>query len=198
MSVLVNGKKVAGTGPAGLSPYQIAVAGGYTGTEQEFNQRLAQLDQLFTSVSEGKSAVAAAITDKGVTTAADATFQQMADNINAIQSGAGINLVSGMTGVSERGHTIMIPDDFGSEGITFASLCFRSSDISSQLEQGDLVSLTVMKSESSVIGIASLYVPGLHAMLDPTVLYEGSFVIEGNSIGGVLTFPPGAYDYIAF
>lgn len=89
MSVLVNGKKVAGTGPAGLSPYQVAVAGGYTGTEQEFNQQLAQLDQLFTSVSEGKSAIAAAITDKGVETAADATFQQMANNIGQIQSGGG-------------------------------------------------------------------------------------------------------------
>lgn len=87
MAITVNGKKVAGTGPAGLSPYQVAVAGGYTGTEQEFNQQLAQLDQLFTSVSEGKSTIAAAITDKGVTTAADATFQQMATNIAAIQTG---------------------------------------------------------------------------------------------------------------
>ena len=31
MAITVNGKKVAGTGPAGLSPYQVAVAGGYTG-----------------------------------------------------------------------------------------------------------------------------------------------------------------------
>lgn len=30
MAITVNGKKVAGTGPAELSPYQIAVAGGYT------------------------------------------------------------------------------------------------------------------------------------------------------------------------
>lgn len=41
MSIKINGKKVAGTGPAGLSPYQVAVAGGYSGTEAEFNAALA-------------------------------------------------------------------------------------------------------------------------------------------------------------
>ena len=45
------------------------------------------ITELFTSVSDGKSAIAAAITDKGVETAADATFQQMADNIAQIQTG---------------------------------------------------------------------------------------------------------------
>ena len=40
MSITVNGKKVAGSGPAGLSPYQVAVAGGYTGTESDFNSAL--------------------------------------------------------------------------------------------------------------------------------------------------------------
>lgn len=43
MAITVNGKKVAGVGPAGLSPYQVAKAGGYTGTEQEFNQALANM-----------------------------------------------------------------------------------------------------------------------------------------------------------
>lgn len=48
--------------------------------------------ELFTSVSDGKSAIAAAITDKGVTTAADATFQQMANNILDIQTGGGVSI----------------------------------------------------------------------------------------------------------
>lgn len=42
---------------------------------------------LFQSVSNGKTAIAAAITDKGVETAADATFNTMAENIKAIKSG---------------------------------------------------------------------------------------------------------------
>lgn len=40
--------------------------------------------ELFISVSNGKAIVAAAITGKGVETAADASFKTMADNINAI------------------------------------------------------------------------------------------------------------------
>lgn len=43
--------------------------------------------ELFTSVSNGKRNVAAAITDKGVTTASDATFNTMATNIRQISAG---------------------------------------------------------------------------------------------------------------
>nr|UVX52884.1 MAG: bppU [Bacteriophage sp.] len=46
-------------------------------------------DFLFQSVSNGKTAIAAAITDKGVETAADATFNTMAENIKAISGGGG-------------------------------------------------------------------------------------------------------------
>ena len=45
------------------------------------------IDELKTSVSEGKSLIAAAVTDKGVQTAADDTFQQMATNIGNISTG---------------------------------------------------------------------------------------------------------------
>ena len=44
------------------------------------------VESLKTSVSNGKSLIASAITDKGVSTAATATFQQMANNIGAISS----------------------------------------------------------------------------------------------------------------
>lgn len=47
----------------------------------------AKLDEVFQSVSNGKSKVAAAITDKGVNTAADATFDVMAENIKNIEGG---------------------------------------------------------------------------------------------------------------
>ena len=42
--------------------------------------------KLFQSVSNGKAQVASAITGKGVPTASDATFETMANNINAIQT----------------------------------------------------------------------------------------------------------------
>lgn len=47
------------------------------------------VSELFTSVSEGKALIASAITDKGVDTAADATFQAMRDNILTIKTGGG-------------------------------------------------------------------------------------------------------------
>lgn len=46
-----------------------------------------RLDEVFTSVSDGKLLVASAITDKGVSTEDDATFQVMANNINDIATG---------------------------------------------------------------------------------------------------------------
>ena len=46
------------------------------------------IEGLFTSVSDGKAAVASAITDKGVPTAQDADFSTLADNIRKITSGA--------------------------------------------------------------------------------------------------------------
>lgn len=46
------------------------------------------------AVANGKAGIAAAITEKGVTTAADATFQTMADNVAAIESGGETATVS--------------------------------------------------------------------------------------------------------
>lgn len=43
-----------------------------------------ELNSLKTSVSSGKSIIATAVTGKGVNTAADASFQTMANNINSI------------------------------------------------------------------------------------------------------------------
>lgn len=49
----------------------------------------ARLNEVFQSVSSGKSLIASAITDKGITTAADATFQVMATNIGKISVSGG-------------------------------------------------------------------------------------------------------------
>lgn len=49
-----------------------------------------EMNTVKTSVSNGKSLIASAITDKGVSTASDATFQVMADNISQIKSGVSV------------------------------------------------------------------------------------------------------------
>lgn len=50
------------------------------------------IDQLFQSVSNGKSQIASAITDKGVSTSASDSFATMAENIGKIVSGIDISL----------------------------------------------------------------------------------------------------------
>lgn len=57
--------------------------------KNEFDALGNSVNQCFTSVSSGKTLVAAAITDKGVSTAATATYQVMANNIRSIPVGGG-------------------------------------------------------------------------------------------------------------
>ena len=54
MALYVNGKKVAGIGLPGKSAYQYAVDGGYTGTEEEFQETLAFLQRCAFAKSEAK------------------------------------------------------------------------------------------------------------------------------------------------
>ena len=62
-------------------------------TESEINNKLlskantSELNSLKTSVSNGKSAVASEITDKGVSSSATASFDTMANNIRSISTG---------------------------------------------------------------------------------------------------------------
>lgn len=59
----------------------------YFGTATQYTELSSKYDQLFQSVSNGKSLIASAITGKGISTASDATFQQMATNIGNIETG---------------------------------------------------------------------------------------------------------------
>ena len=59
-----------------------------------------------TAITSGKSAIAQAITDKGVTTAANATFQQMATNIGQIETGSSFDTVNIHVYVESTGATI--------------------------------------------------------------------------------------------
>lgn len=58
-----------------------------TSSEVTIDMLNSEVNQLFTSVSDGKALVASAITDKGVPTEATDTFQTIADNIANIPEG---------------------------------------------------------------------------------------------------------------
>lgn len=58
-------------------------------TELESTNVQGAIEELFTSVADGKEMIASAISDKGVPTEKDATFEQMKNNILAINTGGG-------------------------------------------------------------------------------------------------------------
>ena len=83
-----------------------------TGEKGSLNETIKKINQEIEdtkkSVSDGKSLVASAITEKGVETAADATFQTMHDNILDIKSGGstgGTGSVITRVGDSIKTHT---------------------------------------------------------------------------------------------
>lgn len=67
---------------------------------------VAQYNELKTSVSNGKSLIASAITDKGVSTASDATFQTMSNNIRNIETNiySGIKIVDLPDGYTQKNY----------------------------------------------------------------------------------------------
>ncbi|MDE6873165.1 MAG: collagen-like protein, partial [Lachnospiraceae bacterium] len=91
-------------GRDGKSAYEIALINGFVGTEAEWLRSIKEEDgngnvitetyltktegnELKKSVSDGKKSVASAVTAKGVTTAADATFAAIAANVAKIYTG---------------------------------------------------------------------------------------------------------------
>ena len=64
-----------------------AAASSHTHTIAQVTNLQSEINSLKTSVSSGKAAIASAVTGKGVQTAADASFQTMANNINALPPG---------------------------------------------------------------------------------------------------------------
>lgn len=78
---------------------------------------IAAVEDLKKSVSDGKELVADAITEKGVETAADATFATMAENIGQITTGDVVNLQESVTVKSSKTQFIKEPDP-GYNGIS--------------------------------------------------------------------------------
>lgn len=78
----------------------------------EFDEINNTIESCFQSVSDGKSKIASAITGKGVTTASDATFETMAENVKKIST-EGIGKSQSMQyGIGGYGYT-SLTYDFG-------------------------------------------------------------------------------------
>ncbi len=68
------------------------------GLDVDDSGKISVNESFFESVSNGKSLVASAITDKGVVTASDAAFSTMANNILAIPAGGEYMVINGFCG----------------------------------------------------------------------------------------------------
>lgn len=101
---VMDGQDGTGGGTAGVSSFN-GRQGAVTPQKGDYNASMIEISpptgmtatnvqesvyELFQFVSEGKALIASAVTDKGVETAADASFQTMHDNILAIPSGGGL------------------------------------------------------------------------------------------------------------
>lgn len=76
-----------------------------------YNELVSKVDDCFTSVSNGKTLIASAITDKGIITSYDATFYRIAKNIELIKTGSGNattdNVLEGKTFSSDDGSDLV-------------------------------------------------------------------------------------------
>lgn len=82
--------KIEGLGANGnLQSAKAIEMGKMQGISNQLASVQQQVTECFQSVSDGKDKVAAAISDRGIPTAADASFDVMAENVRAIPSGSG-------------------------------------------------------------------------------------------------------------
>jgi hypothetical protein len=117
-----------------------------------------EVEELKTSVSEGKALIAAAVTDKGVQTAVDATFATMANNINVINDKSTFinNILTNSSNwiVSQRSHSYMGAYISLEKNTTYFIIGIYSNFYSQQEASGGyvLMKVTTGSSHQSVAG----------------------------------------------
>ena len=161
-------------------------------------------DQCFQSVSEGKSLVAAAVTDKGVQTAADATFQQIADNIASIfqldTSDANALASQILAGCTAYVDGIKVTGTMLNRGaVTSALNCGGSYTIPAGYHNGSgKVTANTLASQTSATAVATNILTGKTAYvngnrLTGTMANRGA-VSQALNCGGSYTIPSGYHN----
>lgn len=129
------------------------------------------VSQCFQSVSDGKSLIASAITDKGVATTSDATFAEMAEHIGEIvtdTSEATVSRLSGTATVSTTGTELKktFAVEAGKTYIAVVTLCANAGGYSSayynfgQPNVTGNAAIEKIKSQTTPTTIVTAYGPG--------------------------------------
>lgn len=105
-----------------------------------------QIDDCFQSASDGKSAIASAITGKGVSTDADATFAQMAANIGSIKTNPNLQAKNAALSTAAQA----IKPDSGYDGLSQVAI----PAVTGNAAQGDVLSGRTFNSATAGIAKA--------------------------------------------
>ena len=130
------------------------------------------LSELFQNVSNGKQLIATAITDKGVTTSSDDTFQVMADNIRRIvtETISNYSITNNLTNCTSNNNSITITEGqsytatitsntgyilsnivITMGGIDITSSCYSNGTINITNVTGDIVITAIAEINTDVI-----------------------------------------------
>lgn len=174
------------------------------------------IDQLFTSVSNGKSQIASAITDMGVSTSANDSFAQMATNIGNIETGYDTSQVTATANTVRSGYKFvnssgqLITGTIPSKGAQTYTPKTYSQTISSgqylsgnQTIQGDgnLVASNI-KSGVSIFGVSGSYTGGatigyitsIERLAYNRIIFNTNITLRDNIVGSVQLYCPYPHD----
>lgn len=174
------------------------------------------IDQLFTSVSNGKSQIASAITDMGVSTSANDSFSQMATNIGNIETGYDTSQVTATANTVRSGYKFvnssgqLITGTIPSKGAQTYTPKTVSQTISSgqylsgnQTIQGDgnLVASNI-KSGVSIFGVSGSYTGGatigyitsIERLAYNRIIFNTNITLRDNIVGSVQLYCPYPHD----
>lgn len=174
------------------------------------------IDQLFTSVSNGKSQIASAITDMGVSTSANDSFAQMATNIGNIETGYDTSQVTATAATVRSGYKFvnssgqLITGTIPSKGAQTYTPKTVSQTISSgqylsgnQTIQGDgnLVASNI-KSGVSIFGVSGSYTGGatigyitsIERLAYNRIIFNTNITLRDNIVGSVQLYCPYPHD----
>lgn len=154
------------------------------------------IDQLFTSVSNGKSQIASAITDMGVSTSANDSFAQMAMNIGNIETGYDTSQVTATANTVRSGYKFvnssgqLITGTIPSKGAhTYTPKTYSQTISSGQYLSGDQtiqgdknLKASNIKSGVSIFGVRGSYESDIFwTMLTEPEINSSNILFNSNS-----------------